>query len=79
MALAVPPFLDPTRSFHLDSVLYDSMELDQTLVDYLVTALEEEDVLFTHYWVSELREKGQLPQALEQIRTFPLSIDSSQS
>ena len=55
------------------------MELDQTLVDYLVTALEEEDVLFTHYWVSELREKGQLPQALEQIRTFPLSIDSSQS
>ena len=53
------------------------MELDQTLVDYLVTALEEEDVLFTHYWVVELREKGQLPQALEQTRTF--SVHQQQS
>lgn len=46
------------------------MEIDQTLVDYLITAAEEENVLFTHYWLNELREKGQLPRALEQTRTF---------
>jgi len=55
------------------------MEVDRSTVDYLVTAVEEEDVLFTHYWLSELKDKGQLPQALEQTRTFSLSINSSQS
>jgi len=43
----------------------------QNLLDHLVVAIEEQDVLFVLWWISELKTQNQLVAMIDQPRKFP--------
>jgi hypothetical protein len=63
----VPPFARSQRRFDLVSLEMEKQEL----VDRLVTAVGEGDVLYTLYWIKEMRGADILKECLQAERTFP--------
>ena len=62
-------FFTSQQSIDLSMSVQEQEELVQALADRLITAVDEQDVLFTLFWLNESRERNLIKQVVQAKRT----------